>query len=189
MYDTYLDVAGVHRVLERVVECWQSLHSERSALYRKMMKVPDESVKMAVVVQTMLAPRSAGVIFTANPYTMDKDVMIAESSWGCGENVVSGLVTPDHFEIVKNDTFEIVKKMAGSTMGSDGVKKDFSKESDGFRPMSEWSITEKSLKNLCAIAKEIESAFDGPQDIEWALENEHSFSILQSRPITKFSKS
>lgn len=185
-YDTYLDVKGVRSVLEHVVECWRSLHSERSTLYRKMMKVQDEGLKMAVVVQTMLAPRSAGVVFTANPYTMDENVMIVESSWGCGENVVSGAVTPDYFEIMKNQGFDIVKKMAGSggTVNQAEAASAADAAGNGTPPI--YSITDKALKDLCAMAQEIERAFGGPQDIEWALQNDGSFSILQSRPITKF---
>ena len=102
-YDTYLGVEGVQAVLRHVVKCWRSLDSERSVLYRQMMKLPDEDLEMAVVVQTMLSPRSAGVVFTANPYTMDKNMMIVESSRGLGENVVSGTVAPDYFEVSKND--------------------------------------------------------------------------------------
>jgi phosphoenolpyruvate synthase/pyruvate phosphate dikinase len=185
-YDTYLDVEGVHSVLEHVVECWRSLHNERSTLYRKMMKVPEESLKMAVVIQKMLAPRSAGVVFTANPYTMDENVMIVESSWGCGENVVSGKVTPDYFEIMKNDTFDIVKKMAGSREAVNEVETDLLEDGGWNKQGPIYSIAEEALKKLCAIAKEIECAFGGPQDIEWALENDCSFSILQSRPLTRF---
>jgi len=185
-YDTYLDIEGVHSLLQHVVECWRSLDSERSILYRKMMKVSDESLKMAVVIQTMVAPRSAGVLFTANPYTMSENVMIAESSWGYGENVVSGKVTPDYFEIMKNDTFDIVKKMAGSKEAGNGVEADLPENGNGNKLQTIYSIAEEPLKKLCAMAKEIESAFGGPQDIEWALEDDGSFSILQSRPLTRF---
>ena len=185
-YDSYLEIEGAHSVVEHVVECWISLHSERSILYRKMMGFPDEDLEMAVVIQTMLTPRSAGVVFTANPFTSEKNVMIVESSWGLGENVVSGNVTPDYFEILKNDTFEIIKKMAGSKTPGNGDETG-SPENDsgnGQRPI--YSIAEGSLAKLCAMAKEIECVYGGPQDIEWALEDDYSFSILQSRPLTRF---
>ncbi len=185
-YDTYLDIEGVHSVLEHVVECWRSIHSERSLLYRKMMEFPDEHLEMAVVIQTMLTPRSAGVIFTANPYTMDKNVMIVESSWGYGENVVSGKVTPDYFEIMKNDTFDIVKTMPGSKEAGNRSETDLAEDGSGNKPWPIYSIAAEPLKKLCAVAKEIEYEFGGPQDIEWTLEGDCSFSILQSRPLARF---
>lgn len=185
-YDSYLDIEGVHGVLENVVNCWISLYSERSILYRKMMAIPDEDLGMAVVIQTMLTPRSAGVVFTANPYTMDENVMIVESSWGYGENVVSGNVTPDYFEILKNDTFEIVKKMAGSKKSGDSEETGSPENESGNEQRPIYSIAEGSLARLCAMAKEIECVYGGPQDIEWALEDDYSFSILQSRSLTRF---
>ena len=185
-YDTYLDIEGLHSILEHTVKCWRSLHSERSALYRKMMKVTEESLEMAVIVQPMLYPRSAGVVFTSNPYTMDKNIMIVESSWGCGENVVSGNVTPDYFEILKNDRFEIVKKMAGSKKTGNSEETGSPENDSGNEQRPIYSIADGSLAKLCAMAKEIECVYRGPQDIEWALEDDYSFSILQSRPLARF---
>jgi pyruvate,water dikinase len=185
-YDSSLGIEGVQAVLQHIVECWRSLYSARSILYRQRMKLPEEDLEMAVVVQTMLAPRSAGVVFTANPYTMDKNVMIVESSWGCGENVVSGTVTPDYFEILKNDRFDIVKSMPGSKETVDFSKTDLPEEGSGSKPRPIYSIAEEPLKKLCGVAREIEHAFGGPQDIEWAIEDDCSISILQSRPLTRF---
>lgn len=185
-YDTYLGIVGIEGVLQHVVECWRSVHSERSILYRQMMKLPDEGIEMAVVVQTMLAPRSAGVVFTSNPYTMDKNVMILESSWGCGENVVSGTVTPDYFEILKNDRFDIVKSMPGSKEAVDFSKTDLPQNGSEDRPRPIYSIAEEPLIKLCGVARDIEYAFGGPQDIEWAIDDDSSISILQSRPLTRF---
>ena len=185
-YDTYLGIEGVQAVLQHVVECWRSLHSERSMLYRQMMKLPDEGLEMAVVVQTLLSPRCAGVVFTANPYTMDKNVMIVESSRGLGENVVEGTVTPDYFEVLKNGGFEIVKKMAGTGETDNSTEHaPVHNDTRQDRP-AVYSVAEESVKGLCAMACEIESVFGGPQDIEWALNRDNSFSILQSRPLTRF---
>ncbi len=180
-YDTYLNVNTLDELLGHVIDCWHSLFSERSVLYRKRMNIPDDYLTMAVVVQTMLDPESAGVLFTANPYTMDKNVMLAEASWGCGENVVSGSVTPDYFEIANNDSFEIIAKRIGSKVAlpdnSTAVSAD---------QQTTFCIAENQLKELCEIGKKIESMFGRPQDIEWALADDHSFYILQSRPITRF---
>lgn len=182
-YDTYLNVNGLDELLERVVDCWHSLFSERSVFYRKKMNIPDDHLTMAVVVQTMLAPKSAGVLFTANPYTMDKNVMLAEASWGCGESVVSGSVTPDYFEIKNNDSFEIITKITGSKEALPDNSTEILAEHQ-----TTFCIAENQLKELCKIGKKIEVLFLKPQDIEWALEDDGTISILQSRPITKFNQ-
>ena len=95
--DTYLYVKGEDELIRRIVDCWNSLYTERAVAYRKRMNIPDHDLQMAVVVQTMIDPKSAGVLFTVDPYRGNEDSMIIESNWGCGESVVSGKVTPDHF--------------------------------------------------------------------------------------------
>lgn len=180
LYDSFLDVEGAERVVERVIECWRSLHSERSLLYRKMMRLPREDAGMAVVVQTMLAPRAAGVVFTANPYTLDTGIMIVEASRGIGENVVAGKVTPDYFEISTRDGLDIVTRKAGSGGPEDAGG---GKPTEGV-----FSIEDESLLQLCALARDIEQDFGRPQDIEWALRDDLRFAVLQSRPLARFNR-
>ena len=111
--------------------------------------------------------------------------MVVESSWGCGETVVSGKVTPDHFVVSKSEPFKVLEQMPGKKeiilkAGAAGPVEINSTEEQ--RMMD--SLTFADLCLLCRTGGEIERHFGGPQDIEWALTNGGRLFILQSRPIT-----
>ena len=101
LQDTYLGVAGPDAVLEHVRRCWASLYNEESVAYRRRLGLPEQALAMAVVVQAMVAPRAAGVLFTRSPVTGDRSVVAIEGVWGLGSALVSGDVTPDSFVISK----------------------------------------------------------------------------------------
>ena len=185
-YDTYLYVSSEEALTARTVDCWNSLHGERATAYRERMKIGEANLQMAVVVQAMIDPRSAGILFTAYSYGGGKKVMVVESAWGCGETVVSGKVTPDHFVVSRDEPFTLLETLPGNKeiqlRGGDSGPVEESvppgrKESD--------SLNSKELIRLCTIGKKIEDLFGQPQDIEWALDDSGTIFILQSRPITK----
>ncbi|MCP5102156.1 MAG: hypothetical protein GY950_02190 [bacterium] len=185
-YDTFLYVHSREELLSRVKDCWASLFSERAAAYRRRMKVSEEGLVMAVVVQVMIDPRSAGILFTAYPYGDKGTVMVAESAWGCGDTVVSGKVTPDHFVVAKDGSYTVLETMPGEKhirlrAGETGPVEEDVPEA---RRMEE-SITREELKRLCEMGNRIEGHFGCPQDIEWALREDGEIFILQSRPITR----
>jgi pyruvate, water dikinase len=101
LQDTYLGVAGVPSVHDHVRRCWASLYNEESVAYRRRLGLPEQGLAMAVVVQRMVAPRAAGVMFTRSPVTGDRSVVAIEAVWGLGSALVSGDVTPDSFVISK----------------------------------------------------------------------------------------
>ena len=101
LQDTYLGVSGAPAVLEHVRRCWASLYNEESVAYRRRLGLPERGPAMAVVVQRMVAPRAAGVMFTRSPVTGDRSVVAIEGVWGLGSALVSGDVTPDSFIISK----------------------------------------------------------------------------------------
>lgn len=183
-YDTYLYVGSEAELMQRIVDCWHSLYSPRAMVYRKRMKISGENLKMAVVVQTMIDPRVAGILFTSQSYQGKEDVMIVESGWGCGETVVSGKVTPDHFVIARDETFTVLARLPGKKeiMLRAGVETTTTEEQRGTE-----SLTPDELAELCRIGRDIERHFGCPQDIEWALTGEGLFVILQSRPIVRIN--
>ena len=101
LQDTYLWVTTPADVLNRVRSCWASLYSVESISYRRRRRMPEADVAMAVVIQSMVDARTAGVMFTRSPTTGDRSVITVESAWGLGSAVVGGEVTPDRFVLGK----------------------------------------------------------------------------------------
>ena len=100
-HDTYLWVRGGDAVCRHVLRCWASLFTDRGIAYRIERGYGRASVAMSVGVQQMVAPRAAGVAFTLNPLNGDRSQIAIDASWGFGEAVVSGEVTPDNFLVDK----------------------------------------------------------------------------------------
>lgn len=185
LYDTYLYVGSEAELFKRIADCWNSLYSKRAILYRERMNIPDEDLKMAVVVQAMIDPRAAGILFTAHSHNHNGMAMVVESGWGCGETVVSGKVTPDHYVVSRNEPFTVLARIPGKKeiilrAGEAGPMEMNTTEEQ--RMMDSLSFEE--LRRLCRIGREIERHFGSPQDIEWALADDGRFFIVQSRPIT-----
>ena len=97
--DTYLHVIGADAVLDAVRRCWASLWTDRAVVYRASNGIDPRSVRLAVVVQRMVAAEVAGVLFTANPVSGRRRQAVIDASPGLGEAVVSGAVNPDHFVV------------------------------------------------------------------------------------------
>ena len=95
--DTYLNVVGEAALIDAVRRCWGSLWTERAIAYRSRIKIDSAEIRIAVVVQRMINSEVAGVMFTADPVSGDRETIVVEASSGLGEAVVSGLVTPDHY--------------------------------------------------------------------------------------------
>ncbi|MGH2885090.1 MAG: PEP/pyruvate-binding domain-containing protein, partial [Solirubrobacteraceae bacterium] len=98
-YDSYLNVVGRGAVLEHVSRCWASLFTERAVTYRLQNGFYHRKVQMAVVVQQMVVPQAAGILFTADPVTFSRKVASVEATFGLGEALVSGLVNADTFKV------------------------------------------------------------------------------------------
>ena len=158
-YDSYLNVVGPAAVLRHVSRCWSSLFSERAVTYRLRNGFDHRKVQMAVVVQRMVVPQAAGILFTADPVTSSRKVATVEASFGLGEALVSGLVNADTFK-VRND--EVVARAVATKQPA---------------------LTDAQVVRLVQLGRRIEAHFGRPQDIEWCLA-EGGFWIVQSRPIT-----
>lgn len=162
--DTYLNVVGTDAIIEHVRRCWASLYTERAVTYRLRNGIDQRTVRMAVVVQRMLFPRSSGILFTADPITGNRKVSSIDAGFGLGEALVAGLVNPDVFKV--RDDVLISRTIA-------------TKQGDTAMP----SLTDAEAIRLAQLGRRIESHFGRPQDIEWCLTDD-AFQIVQSRPIT-----
>jgi len=99
--DTYLNISSEEELVKSIQKCWASLWTERAIIYRNREKISQENVDIAVVIQKMVLADSAGVLFTVNPVSENDDEIIINASWGLGESVVSGLVSPDTIVVSK----------------------------------------------------------------------------------------
>ena len=115
LQDTYLWVRGADAVIDHVRRCWASLYNAEAVGYRLRMKITEQDLAMAVVVQRMVEPRCAGVMFTCSPVTGDRSVIAVEGCWGLGSALVGGDVTPDSF-VVSKVTGEIVRRQVAAKL-------------------------------------------------------------------------
>ncbi len=160
--DTYLNVVGPAAILEHTSRCWASLFTERAVTYRLRNGIDHRRVQMAVVVQKMIFPQAAGVLFTADPVTCNRRVAAVEAGIGLGEALVSGLVNADGYRVRDG---EIVARVI------DPERRE--------QP----ALTDGQVVRLAQLGRRIEAHLGSPQDVEWCLVD-GDFEIVQSRPIT-----
>jgi pyruvate,water dikinase len=179
--DTYLNVAGDTAVLDAVRRCWGSLWTERALAYRRHQEIESGNLQIAVVVQQMVEAEFAGVLFTANPVTGDRDEVVIDVSSGLGEAVVAGLVTPDHYVLdsqgkVRERTPGRGEVIIRSTPGG-GVT-----HSADAGPGAA-SLPDPVLTELAVLGRSVAAHFGPPQDIEWAYADGRIW-LVQARPMT-----
>src|SRR6202011_4433731 len=180
--DTYLNVVGPAAILEHISRCWASLFTERAVTYRLRNGFDHRKVQMAVVVQQMVFPDAAGILFTADPVTSNRKVVSVEASFGRGEALVSGRVNPDVFKVRDGDV--VAKAVATKRLAIDALPAGGTQEQaiDPER-QEQPALTDAQVVRLAQLGRRIEAHFGRPQDIEWCLVDDE-FQIVQSRPIT-----
>lgn len=185
--DTYLWIRGADEVVNHVVRCWASLYTDRAISYRAESGYSNLDVAMAVAVQQMVLPKSAGVAFTIDPINGDRSKIVIDSAFGLGETVVSGTVTPDNFSVDKV-VFEIVRRTISAKEcecvldGDTVVHRDLEPERS-----TEPSLDDNEVKAVARLARQAEKHFGRPQDTEWAIDHDGNVFLLQSRPETVWS--
>jgi pyruvate,water dikinase len=180
--DTYLNVVGPAAILQHVSRCWASLFTERAVTYRLRNGFDHRKVHMAVVVQQMLFPQAAGILFTADPVTSNRKVVSIEASFGLGEALVAGLVNPDVYTVRDGEVAAktvATKKLAICARPAGGTQELAIEPSRQEQP----ALTDAQIVRLAQLGRRIEAHFGHPQDIEWCLVDDE-FQIVQSRPIT-----
>jgi len=180
--ETYLHVRGVDEIVERIRDCWSSFFTERALFYRRE-KGSLTDLGMAVVVQRMVEPDVSGVMFTIDPTKGRRDRMVVEAVFGLGEGVVSGQLTPDHYVLARDgrlkrtrlhtQPYAIVHDPAG------GIREQELAPERG----EAQTLGEDQLARLAKVGIDLEERLGGPQDIEWAIQDDELF-VLQSRPVT-----
>lgn len=185
MMDTYHYVLGEDQVLEKVRECWASLWSSRAAHMRHHKRIPHQKAVIAPIVQLMVNSSTAGVLFTANPVTKDRNEILIEANWGLGESVVSGKSMNDYFVLDKSSLTIRQKKIAHKTLmvvaddgrGCGRIEMPVPSERAGRATLSDTQLLE-----LAEFGRRIEDHFGFSVDVEWAYDDSRLY-ILQARKI------
>ncbi len=181
--DTYLNIVGADTLLDAVRRCWASLWTDRAVSYRTTNGIDHATVQLAVVVQHMVEPQVAGVLFTADPVTGNRGHTVIDASPGLGEAVVSGAVNPDHFVVdaagtvlqrTLGDKRVVVRALPG------GGTEQVSRPADAAQPC----LSDAQIRDLAALGQRVQAHYGAPQDIEWALDGAGALWLTQARPIT-----
>ncbi len=180
--DTYLNIVGPAAILQHISRCWASLFTERAVTYRLRNGFDQRKIHMAVVVQQMIFPDAAGVLFTADPVTSNRKVATVEASLGLGEALVSGVVNADVYKVRDGEVVAkavAIKQLAIHASPAGGTHQQTIEPARQDQP----ALTDAQVVRLAQLGRRIEAHFGCPQDIEWCLVDD-DFQIVQSRPIT-----
>lgn len=189
--DTYLHISGEEELIKYVRKCWASLWTARAIYYRVKQDFEHFDVSLSVVIQKMVNSEKSGVMFTANPVNSNTNEMMINASWGLGEAVVSGTVTPDEYLVDKKSKTVTEKHIAEKNImvvkRQDGVGTEEIKIADylGEDKVNDQCLTDEEIMTLINYGIKIEEMYGSHQDIEWGFDKDtKKLYILQSRPIT-----
>jgi pyruvate, water dikinase len=191
--DTYLWTVGADAVIDRVRDCWASLFTARAIAYRAKQGLGQLDLLMAVGVQQMVDARAAGVAMSLDPKNGDRSKIVIESTWGLGEPLVSGQITPDYFVMdkvlltpVKRTIVPKLQELVADRQARKTVTRDVEEARRNIP-----SLTENQLRAVARAVKAVEKAIGVPQDVEWAIDmqrqEDDGVVLLQSRPETVWS--
>ncbi|HNS15132.1 MAG TPA: PEP/pyruvate-binding domain-containing protein [Syntrophorhabdaceae bacterium] len=193
-YETYLNVSGADDVALNVIRVWSSTFNTRSVIARARLNLPLHYDPIGVAVLTMVDAKAAGVMFTVNPVNGDESKVAIEGSFGYGEAVVSGNVTPDRY-LVDKITLEIDEKVI-SDKGSEFIYNPETKEMEYTElppdQRKRQCLEDKEVLELTRLAKKVEAHFGCPQDVEWSISRSlpfpESIFLVQARPESVWGK-
>jgi pyruvate,water dikinase len=192
--DTYLWVRGIDDVLEKVRDCWASLYTTRAVAYREKNRIVHVDVLMSVAVQKMVNARTAGVAMSIDPLNGDRTKIVIDASWGLGEMVVSGVVTPDNYTVEKvMETIinRVISDKHVELVGDEALGTTVEREVEEDRRRIQ-CLSDAEILAVARLAKRLEKQNKCPQDVEWAFDADlpdgENLLALQSRPETIWSQ-
>ena len=182
-YDTYLNIQGPGAISDAIVKCWDSVGGERMAAYRKEHNLPAESLGVAVLVQQLIPAEVSGVVFSANPISGNRDEVMINATWGLGESLVSGKVTPDTLLAQKSDLkikdSQIGEKGLMTVLTEGGTEEVRVPRAQRQAP----SLDDEKTGEIAKLAIDLEQEMGWPVDLEFAY-YANDLYLLQCRPIT-----
>jgi pyruvate,water dikinase len=182
-HETFLNIAGVDSILQAVIQCWESARSERALEYRRRQGLSVERLRLAVLVQQLVASDVSAVAFSANPITGNRDEMLINANWGLGESIVSGTVTPDTFVVRKSDLAVVERVIADKQRMTVSAARG-TREVDVPRFLrQEAALSDEQVVEMAKLAHTLEVTMGYPVDVEGAYARGELY-VLQCRPIT-----
>ena len=193
--DTYLHISGEKELLNHIRDCFASLWTSRAIYYREKQNYDHFDVALSVVIQKMVNSEKSGVMFTANPINNSKDEMMINASYGLGEAVVSGIVTPDEY-IIDKKTKKVIEKsisekeyMVIKNENGVGTRTVNVKDVLGEDAIKAEALSPEELDTLIERGLKVEKLYGSVQDTEWGFDTDtKEFYFLQSRPITTLAE-
>jgi len=183
LYESYVNIKGIEAITKAVLDCYRCLWSPRATHYRSFRNVEHASETMATVVMQTVDAKISGVVFSKNPLTGSSDEIVINSSWGFGEAIVSGYVTPDMYIVDHSGNLiskEISLKTEQSSLSNEGISRSPMPSDLIDLP----SLSEKHISELVRITNEVEQLYGEPIDLEFSYDKDETLFLLQARPIT-----
>ena len=181
--DTFLNVLGAANVRAAVVQCWSSLWTARAMGYRARNRIDPAGIALAVVVQVMVDAEASGVMFTANPLSGHRGEIVIDATFGLGEALVAGLVTPDHIVVERRTGRILTHKRGTKALAIRPQPGGGTIQTAEPGAAERAALSEADIAALVDMGERAEALFGGPQDLEWARAGGR-MQVLQSRPIT-----
>jgi phosphoenolpyruvate synthase/pyruvate phosphate dikinase len=182
-HETFLNIVGVDSIMQAVTRCWESARSERALDYRRKQGLSGARLQLAVLVQQLVASDVSAVVFSANPVTGSRDEMLINASWGLGESIVGGTVTPDTFIVRKSDLAVMERVIADKQRMTVSAPRG-TREVDVPRFLrKEVYLNDEQVVELAKLARTLEGTMEHPVDVEGAYAGGELY-VLQCRPIT-----
>jgi pyruvate,water dikinase len=182
-HETYLNIVGPDAVAEAVARCWASLRSARAAEYRRQQGLRHADARIAVLVQQLVPADASAVVFSANPVSGRRDEVVINATWGLGESLVGGTVTPDTY-VLRKPELTVVSRHIGDKLRMTIPALDGTREVDVPRLLrSRATLTEAQAREMARLAVDLEARMGHPVDVECAYHQDRLY-LLQCRPIT-----
>ena len=183
LYESYVNIKGIEAITKAVLDCYRCLWSPRATHYRSFRNVEHASETMATVIMQTVDAKISGVVFSKNPLTGSSEEIVINSSWGFGESIVSGYVTPDMYIVDHRGNLiskEINHKTEQSSLSDEGISRSQTPSDLADLP----SLSEKQISELVQITKEVEQLYGQSIDLEFSYDKNETLFLLQARPIT-----
>jgi phosphoenolpyruvate synthase/pyruvate phosphate dikinase len=182
-HETYLNIVGADAIIQAVIRCWESARSEHALDYRRQQGLSVKRPQLAVLVQHLVASDVSAVVFSANPITSNRDEVVINASWGLGESIVGGTVTPDTFTVRKSDLAVVQRVIADKQCMTVSVPGGTHEVEVPRFLRNTSSLNDEQVIEMAKLALTLEVTMEHPVDVECAYAGDKLY-LLQCRPIT-----